>query len=221
MIVIKEAIIVEGRYDRIKLGGLFDTAIIETGGFRIFKDEEKKNVIKRLAQKRGIIILTDSDGAGFVIRNHIKNIIGNTTNIKQAFIPDIQGKEKRKTHPSKEGTLGVEGMTDDIIIHAVLSSGATVLGNEQDSKKTGGITKLDFYNAGLTGRDGSEQMRKKLLHALGFPKYMTTNTLLGAVNMIYSRDEFFDELERIFSDTSEETNDEQQVSNNKIKKNKA
>ncbi len=209
MIVIKEAIIVEGRYDRIKLGGLFDTAIIETGGFRIFKDEEKKNVIRRLAQKRGIIILTDSDGAGFVIRNHIKSIVGSTAQIKQAFIPDIQGKEKRKSHPSKEGLLGVEGMTDEIIINAVLSSGAAVIGSEENYKKTGEITKLDFYNAGLTGREGSENMRKKLLSALGFPKYMTANTLLGAVNMIYSREEFFDELERIFSDTSEENNDEQ------------
>ena len=100
-------------------------------------------------------------------------------------------------------------MTDEIIINAVLSSGAAVIGSEENYKKTGEITKLDFYNAGLTGREGSENMRKKLLSALGFPKYMTANTLLGAVNMIYSREEFFDELERIFSDTSEENNDEQ------------
>ena len=199
MIAIKEAIIVEGRYDRIKLGGLFDTAIIETGGFRIFKDDEKKNVIRQLAEKRGIMILTDSDGAGFVIRNHIKNIVGNNPCIKQAYIPDIQGKEKRKAKPSKEGLLGVEGMTDEIIINAVLSGGATVIGSEDRVRPKDSITKTDFYNAGLSGRENSEQMRKRLLSALAFPKYMTANALLGAVNMIYDRDEFFDMLERIFS----------------------
>lgn len=203
MIKIKEAIIVEGRYDRIKLGGLFDTAIIETGGFRIFKDEEKKTVIRRLAESRGIIILTDSDGAGFVIRNHIKGIADNMHSVKQAYIPDIPGKEKRKSRPSKEGMLGVEGMTDDIIVNAVLSSGAEVIGQESKGGSVGGITKLDFFEIGLTGREGSDGMRKHLLAALGFPKYMTTNALLSAVNMIYGRDEFFAELERIFPQTDE------------------
>lgn len=211
MIKIKEAIIVEGRYDRIKLGGLFDTAIIETGGFRIFKDDEKKNIIRQLAKKRGIIILTDSDGAGFVIRSHIKSITGDNANIKQAFIPDIEGKEKRKTHPSKEGLLGVEGMTDEIIVNAVLASGAAVLGQENNRRTHSEITKLDFYNAGLSGRENSEYMRKTVLSALGFPKYMTANTLLNAVNMIYEKEEFFDILEQIFSFDSEEHEDGQQV----------
>lgn len=203
MIRIKEAIIVEGRYDRIKLGGLFDTAIIETGGFRVFRDDEKKTVIRRLAQSRGIIILTDSDGAGFVIRNHIKGIVDDMNQVKQAYIPDIQGKEKRKNRPSKEGLLGVEGMTDDIIINAVLSCGASVIGQECKSRSVGGITKLDFYELGLTGREGSDNIRKRVLSSLNFPRYMTTNALLSAVNMIYGRDEFFDELDRIFTETGD------------------
>ncbi len=210
MIAIKEAIIVEGRYDRIKLGGLFDTAIIETGGFRIFKDNEKKNIIRQLAVKRGIIVLTDSDGAGFVIRNHIKSITGENADIKQAFIPDIPGKEKRKAHPSKEGLLGVEGMTDEIIVNAVLAGGATVIGSEQSIRSQGGITKLDFYNAGLSGRPDSEHMRGRVLSSLGFPKYMTANTLLSAVNMIYGKDEFFDMLEQIFSAETEGYDHERQ-----------
>ena len=189
MIKIKEAIIVEGRYDRIKLGGLFDTAIIETGGFRIFKDDEKKNIIRQLAKKRGIIILTDSDGAGFVIRSHIKSITGDNANIKQAFIPDIEGKEKRKTHPSKEGLLGVEGMTDDIIINAVKKCGAYVEGEFVCTDKKS-ITKTDFYNLGLTGQNNSASNRELVLKKLNFPKYMTSNALLSAVNMIYEKEEF-------------------------------
>ena len=143
MIKIKEAIIVEGRYDKIRLAALFDTAIIETGGFRIFKDDEKKTVIKKLAAAKGIVILTDSDGAGFVIRNFLKGIITDNSQLKQAYIPDIPGKEKRKSKPSKQGLLGVEGMTDEIITNAVLNSGAKVIG-EEAAGSIGEITKTDF-----------------------------------------------------------------------------
>lgn len=198
MIKIKEAIIVEGRYDLIKLSSLFDTAIIETGGFRIFKDNERKTVIRKLAQTRGIIILTDSDGAGFVIRNYLKGIINDSAQIKNAYIPDIEGKEKRKPHPSAQGLLGVEGMKDEIIINAVLSSGAEVIG-ESSHTKNGGITKTDFYNYGLTGREESAVLRRTVLKHLGFPQYMTANAMLSAVNLIYDKNEFESLLEKLFN----------------------
>lgn len=197
MIKIKEAIIVEGRYDKIRLAALFDTAIIETGGFRVFKDDEKKTVIRELARAKGIVILTDSDGAGFVIRNFLKGIITDNTQLKQAYIPDIKGKEKRKAQPSKQGLLGVEGMTDEIIVNAVLSSGAEVLGEEP--RKIGEeITKTDFYAYGLTGKENSGEFRKAVLKKLGFPQYMTTNAMLSAVNMIYGKKEFEKLLESVF-----------------------
>lgn len=190
MLAIKEAIIVEGRYDKIRLAALFDTAVIETGGFRVFKDEERRTVIRALAKSRGIIVLTDSDGAGFVIRGFLKGI-ADPSCVKNAYVPDIVGKERRKSKPSKQGLLGVEGMTDDIIVKAVLASGATVLNTDTDVKNAG-ITKADFYNCGLTGRENSQQLRRAVLKRLGFPAYMTANALLDAVNMIYSREEFFD-----------------------------
>ncbi len=189
MIKIKEAIIVEGRYDRIRLAALFDTAIIETGGFRVFKDSEKKTVIRRLAQARGIVILTDSDGAGFVIRNFLKGIISDNTQIKQAYIPDIKGKEKRKSQPSKQGLLGVEGMTDEIIVNAVFNSGVQVIG-EETKRTSGEITKTDFFIYGLTGGENSGDFRREVLREIGFPQYMTTNAMLSAVNLIYSKEEF-------------------------------
>lgn len=198
MIKIKEAIIVEGRYDRMRLAALFDTAIIETGGFRIFKDSERKSVIRTLAQARGIIVLTDSDGAGFVIRNFLKGIINDTSLIKNAYVPDIKGKEKRKAQPSAQGLLGVEGMTDEIIVNAVLSSGAQVIG-ENSEIKSGGMTKTDFYNYGLTGGEKSSLMRERVLKHLGFPRYMTVNAMLSAVNLIYSKEEFEKLLIEIFN----------------------
>ncbi len=196
MIKIREAIIVEGRYDRMRLAPLFDTAIIETGGFRVFKDDEKKTVIRRLAQARGIVILTDSDGAGFVIRNFLKGIISDNSQIKQAYIPDIKGKEKRKAQPSKQGLLGVEGMTDEIIVNAVLKSGVEVVG-EEVQKVGGEITKTDFFIYGLTGGENSSVFRKAVLKKLGFPQYMTTNAMLSAVNLIYGKEEFEEILKSV------------------------
>ena len=196
MIKIREAIIVEGRYDRMRLAPLFDTAIIETGGFRVFKDDEKKTVIRRIAQARGIVILTDSDGAGFVIRNFLKGIISDNSQIKQAYIPDIKGKEKRKAQPSKQGLLGVEGMTDEIIVNAVLKSGVEVVG-EEVQKVGGEITKTDFFIYGLTGGENSSVFRKAVLKKLGFPQYMTTNAMLSAVNLIYGKEEFEEILKSV------------------------
>ncbi len=188
MIAIKEAIIVEGRYDKMRLAALFDTAVIETGGFRVFKDEERKTVIRALAQSRGIIVLTDSDGAGFVIRGFLKGIVDPSC-VKHAYVPDITGKEKRKSKPSKQGLLGVEGMTDEIIVNAVLSCGAAVLDKDAPARNAG-ITKTDLYNCGITGRENSVSLRREVLRYMGFPSYMTTNAMLDAVNMIYTRDEF-------------------------------
>ncbi len=186
MIRIKEAIIVEGKYDRMRLSGLFDTAIIETGGFRVFSDKEKRAVIRELAKTRGIILLTDSDGAGFVIRNYLKGAIGSGS-IKQAYIPEIEGKERRKPAPSKEGLLGVEGMTDEVLVNAVLQSGASVVGENAEKERQ--LTKADFYELGLTGRENSAEKRRLLLKKLGFPQYMTSNALLAAASLLYTKDE--------------------------------
>ena len=189
MIRIKEAIIVEGKYDRMRVSALFDTAVIETGGFRIFRDSEKRAVIRELAQTRGIVLLTDSDGAGFLIRSHLKGI-ADKSKVKQAYIPEIKGKERRKDAPSKQGLLGVEGMTDEIIMDAVLRSGAVIVG--ENERRESEITKSDFYELGLSGRDNSAQLRSKLLEKLNFPKYMTANALLSAVRLIYTKEQLED-----------------------------
>ena len=189
MLKIKEAIIVEGRYDRIKLCSLIDTAIIETGGFRVFKDKERQSLIRTLARTRGIILLTDSDSAGFVIRNFLRGTV-DTSMIKNAYIPSISGKEKRKEHASKENLLGVEGVTDEIIINAIINSGATVLSENTVKKENDSeINKALFYELGLTGSENSEKKRKELLKKLDLPTYMTTNAMVSALSMILTRDE--------------------------------
>lgn len=194
MITIKEAVIVEGKYDKMRVSALFDTAVIETGGFRVFNDKEKRAVIRELALKRGVILLTDSDGAGFVIRNYLKGSVP-TDKVKQAYIPEIKGVERRKKEPSKQGLLGVEGMTDEIITQAVLKSGATVAGEEEQPKSA--LSKADFYELGLSGRENSAQLREKLLKHLGFPRYMTANALLSALRLIYDREELEKELKAL------------------------
>lgn len=187
MISVKEAIIVEGRYDKIKLSSIVDTPIIETGGFRVFKDKEKQNLIRNIAKKRGILILTDSDSAGFVIRNFLKGIVpGNE--IKNAYIPQLKGKEKRKAEPSKEGLLGVEGLSEAFLVKAIQNSGATVL-NENKPEVRAEITKGDLYELGLSGRENSAVMREKLLKKLELPTYLTTNALVSALNCLYSLEE--------------------------------
>lgn len=188
MIKIKEAVIVEGKYDKIKLSALIDSPIIETNGFRIFKDRKKAALLKKLASSRGIIILTDSDSAGFVIRSHIKGIVGGGR-VLNAYIPEILGKEKRKSHPSKENLLGVEGVADEYILNALKKCGATILdGSDCPTGKQ--ITKTDLYNAGLSGRDNSALLRQKLLEKLNLPKYITAKALPEILNCILSYDEF-------------------------------
>lgn len=180
---IKEAIIVEGTYDKIKLSQLFDTVIVTTDGFGIYKNLQKVNLIKKLAVQNGIIILTDSDRAGFQIRNYIKNFVKGGT-VKHAYIPDIEGKEKRKAKPSKEGFLGVEGINDAIIIEAVNKCSVHI---EDDAKK---ITKSDLFSDGLSGGDGSKKMREYLTKNLELPKRMSANMLLDVLNSLYTYDEY-------------------------------
>lgn len=187
MLKIKEAIIVEGRYDKIKLKNLVDTTIIETNGFRVFSDKEKQTLIRKIAQTRGILVFTDSDSAGFVIRNFLRGAV-DKSKVKHCYIPQINGKEKRKAHSSKEGFLGVEGVSDEVIIDAIRKSGATIIGEESQAQ-SGEITKSDLYRLGLTGRENSEKLRKSLLKNLGMPSYLTTNAMLSAINCLYSLEE--------------------------------
>ena len=182
MIKIVPAIIVEGKYDKNKLSQIFDTVIIEVGGFGLFKDKEKTELLRRIAETRGIVVLTDSDGAGLVIRNRIKNCITNGK-VYHAYIPDVYGKEKRKTQPSKEGKLGVEGMSDEIIIEAVKNSGAM----ENTDSVEPLLTKNDMYELGLSGRADSKVKRTALMKKLNLPENLSTNALLDAINAL-SRD---------------------------------
>lgn len=193
MLRIKEAVVVEGKYDKIKLKGIIDAPIIETNGFRVFKDKEKQNLIRQLANKRGLLIITDSDSAGFVIRNFLKGIVKESV-IKQCYIPQLKGKEKRKEKPSKEGYLGVEGISDEEIINAIKRSNATIEG--ENVKKTEEITKNDFFELGLTGRDNSKANREKVLKYLNLPTYLTTNAMISALNVLVTKDEIKEILEK-------------------------
>ncbi|MDP4108758.1 MAG: DUF4093 domain-containing protein [Bacillota bacterium] len=185
MIAIKEVIIVEGRYDKNKLKQIFSSPVIETGGFAIFKDREKLNLIRRMADTRGILILTDSDGSGFVIRNFLKGAVSGG-GIKHAYIPDIFGKEKRKIKASAEGKLGVEGINDDIIIEAVRRAGALPSENGNAEK----ITKGDLYEAGLYGREDSAVRRRELYRKLSLPERLSSNAFLEISDCILTKAEF-------------------------------
>lgn len=186
MIKLKEAVIVEGRYDKIKLKNLIDAPIIETNGFRIFNDKERREMIRQIADKRGVLVMTDSDGAGLVIRNFLNGAV-DKSKIKHCYIPQLEGKEKRKEQKSKEGFLGVEGVPDDVIIEAIRKSGATIIGEE--AAQCNEITKADMFTLGLTGTENSAQKRKKLLQKLNMPDYLSTNAMLTALNCLYSLEE--------------------------------
>ena len=187
MLKIKEAIVVEGRYDKNTLSQIVDAPILETSGFGIMKDKQQLKLLRRVAHSRGLIVFTDSDGAGFVIRNFLKGSI-EPKYLKHAYIPDIPGKEKRKSAPGKEGKLGVEGMTPQVILDALRRSGATVL-DEDNVKTAGNITKQDMMELGLSGGTDSSLLRKQLLKKLDLPEHMSANALLQAVNLLYSLDE--------------------------------
>ena len=187
MVKIREAIVVEGRYDKNTLSQVVDAPILETAGFGIFKDRQQMALLRRVAEKRGLIVFTDSDGAGFIIRNHIKSAIPGKY-LLHAYIPDIPGKERRKAAPGKEGKLGVEGMTPEIILKALRDCGATMDGTAQEPRKA--ITKQDFMELGLSGGPGSSERRKALLKKLELPEHMSCNAMLQAVNLLYSPEEF-------------------------------
>lgn len=181
---IKEVIVVEGRYDKNTLSQVVDATIVETSGFGIFSDRERLELLRRLAEKRGIIVLTDSDGAGFMIRNHIKGALP-TENVKHAYIPDIKGREKRKKRAGKEGKLGVEGMEREVLLDALRKAGAT-LGGESTQDAAGGVTKADMYELGLSGREGSAELRAKLKAKLALPEKLSADALLDVINALYS-----------------------------------
>lgn len=186
MLKIREAIVVEGRYDKNTLSQVVDAPIFETHGFGIFKDKEQMALLRSVAVRRGLIVFTDSDGAGFVIRNHLKSAIPGQY-LKHAYIPDIYGKERRKAAPGKEGKLGVEGMTPEVIVEALRASGATI--ENETGKDTAGITKQDFVELGLSGGPDSSQKRLRLQRRLGLPEHMSANALLQALNLLYTIEE--------------------------------
>lgn len=182
MIKIREAIVVEGRYDKNTLSQIVDAPILETSGFGIMKDREQLELLRRVAATRGLIVFTDSDGAGFVIRNFLKGAIP-AENLKHAYIPDVYGKERRKSAPGKEGKLGVEGMSSEVIIHALRQAGATIEG-ETTTHTIGNITKQDLMDLGLSGGKDSSQKRKILLKKLQLPENMSSNAMLQALNLL-------------------------------------
>lgn len=186
MIRIREAIIVEGRYDVNTVKQLVDTIVLETGGFRIFSDKERLSMFRKLAQTRGLLILTDSDGAGLVIRNYLKGAIP-ASQVKHAYIPEIFGKEARKRAPSKEGKIGVEGMRPEVLRQALRRAGATLLDETQTGERANSITpikKADLYALGLSGTPGSDQRRRKVLHALSLPANLSANALIDFLNAV-------------------------------------
>ena len=217
---LREAIIVEGRYDKIRLSGVIATPIIETSGFRVFKDKEKQELIRKIAEKRGVLIMTDVDSAGFVIRNFLRGIVP-SEQIKHAYIPTVKGKERRKAQPSKEGVLGVEGIDKEALIEAIRNSGAHMINchceeryatrqsqpnSDSHCEKISeelqifpsasevptfdAITKQDFYDYGLTGSANSAKYREAILQSLGLPKYLTANAMLAAINCLFTKEEF-------------------------------
>lgn len=189
MIKIKQAIVVEGRYDKNTLSQVVDAPIFQTDGFAIMHDKQQLELLRKVAQKRGLIVFTDSDGAGFVIRNKLKSVIPGEY-LLHAYIPDVYGKERRKSAPGKEGKLGVEGMTPHVLVDCLLRAGATVEG-EETAVREAQITKLDMFNAGLSGGPDSSRKRKALIKLLDLPEHMSSNALLQALNMLCTKDEFY------------------------------
>lgn len=185
---IQEAIVVEGRYDKAALAGVVDTLILDTAGFGVFKDGERLALLRRLAARRGLIVLTDSDGAGFVIRNYLKGAIPKGQ-VKHGYIPDIYGKERRKRAPGREGKLGVEGMPPDVLRKAILNAGATVLDADAPAREQGDMTMTDLFVLGLSGTADAGERRAALLRRLGLPEHMSAKALLAALNALYSRSE--------------------------------
>jgi len=184
---VKEVVVVEGRYDRNTLLQVVDATVVEVGGFSLFHDDEKTAYLRDLAEKNGIILMTDADSAGFVIRNHLKGCLP-PERVKQAYIPDVYGKERRKKKPGKEGKLGVEGMRPEVLVEALRRAGATFEDGE-GRRTAAGITKADLLEKGLIGPNSREK-RLEIQKKLGFPEHLTANGLLEAMNLLLSREEF-------------------------------
>lgn len=185
---IREVILVEGRYDKNTLRQVVDAVILETSGFGIFNDKQKQKLLRCLAESRGLIVLTDSDGAGFMIRNFVKGCVDPAL-VKHAYIPDVYGKERRKTAPSKEGKLGVEGMRPEVLLEALRRAGATFDGESSVPKSS--ITKADLYARGLSGGENSAEKRARLMCALDLPERLSSTALLDVLNALMSREEFY------------------------------
>ena len=196
---VREVIVVEGRYDKNALSQVVDATIVTLGGFAVFNDREKLAFLRRLAEERGLIVLTDSDGAGFVIRNYLKGALPKDQ-VKQAYIPDIHGKERRKRAPGKEGKLGVEGMKPAVLLEALRRAGATFADEETAESGRDPITKADLFALGLTGGPDSAAKRRALLKALDLPEHLTPNAMLEALNLLYSREAFLARAEEARSD---------------------
>ncbi|MBR3988099.1 MAG: DUF4093 domain-containing protein [Clostridia bacterium] len=192
MLELKETIVVEGKYDLMKLKEFIASPIITTEGFRIFADKEKQFLIREIATKNGIVLMTDPDKAGQVIRSFLRGI-ADKSKIKQCYVPLIKGVEKRKPAPSKEGLLGVEGLSAEILKEALIRCGAEVVGQEKPVNKEE-ITKMDLYELGLSGRENSAKIRERLLKQLGLPTYLSANAMLCAINCLYEKQEIVDKL---------------------------
>ncbi len=193
---IREAVVVEGRYDKNAVSQLVDTLIIETRGFGLFSDGDMLRLIRRVAEARGVIILTDPDSAGFLIRNRLRGALP-AERVKHAYVPDIPGRERRKSAPSKEGKLGVEGVPPEAILAALIRAGATFEDENAAPRREGGVTKADMYDLGLTGRPGSGERRRELLKMLDLPERMTANALLEVINSVMTREELFNITARL------------------------
>ena len=192
---VRQVIVVEGRYDKNALLQVVDAVIVETGGFSVFHDREKLAYLRRLAAARGVILMTDPDGAGFVIRNHLKGVLP-PEQILQAYVPDVYGKERRKSAPSREGKLGVEGMKPQVLLDALIRAGAT-FDDEENKKSAPRISKADMYAHGLSGREGSAEKRAQLIKQLGLPERLTADGLLDVLNATMSREEFLSEKKQL------------------------
>ena len=195
MLELKETIVVEGKYDLMRLKEFISSPIVTTEGFRIFADKEKQFLIRQLADKNGIILMTDPDRAGQVIRSFLRGV-ADKSKIKQCYVPLVKGVEKRKSAPSKEGLLGVEGLSAEILADALRRCGADIIGEEKPEKKQE-ITKMDLYEWGLSGRENSAKIRENFLKNLGLPTYLTANAMLCAINCLYKKHEIVDKLKNM------------------------
>lgn len=196
MLKIKEAIVVEGRYDKNTLSQLVDGVIVETTGFGIYHNKDLLALLRRLGEKQGLIVLTDSDGAGFQIRSYLKSALP-PHQVKHAYIPDRPGKERRKRQPGKEGKLGVEGMSQQVLEQALRQAGATILGESPRHARSASLTKADLYACGLAGGQGSRERRERLLKKLDLPAHLTPNAMLPILSALYDRQTLLEEMEKL------------------------